>query len=174
VAEFLVGGCVGVPFGVAALRVADAGVMKAVLGALLIVYACSMLSLRRLPLVEWGGRAADATVGFGGGTLGGLAGLAGPLPTVWTGLRGWSSLERRGAYQPFNLLILCVALAAYAGQSFLTADIRTYAAACVPMTIVGAFLGLRTYGKLDEIQFQRVVLCLLLISGVALVASNLL
>jgi hypothetical protein len=30
----------------------------------------------------------DALVGFAGGILGGLAGLSGPLPTLWASVRG--------------------------------------------------------------------------------------
>ena len=52
--------------------------------------------------------------GFGGGALGGVAGLSGPLPTIWCGLRGWSADTQRGVYQPFNLAILGLVLCAYA------------------------------------------------------------
>ena len=38
-----------------------------------------------------------------------------------------------------------------------------------PALLAGTWLGLRLYGKLDEGGFRRVVLLLLLISGVALV-----
>ena len=44
---------------------------------------------------------------------------------------------------------------------------------CVPATIVGAFLGIRVYGRVNERQFRAVVLWLLLASGVVLMVSNL-
>jgi hypothetical protein len=34
------------------------------------------------------GRGAESAVGFLNGVLGGATGLAGILPTIWTGLRG--------------------------------------------------------------------------------------
>jgi uncharacterized membrane protein YfcA len=38
----------------------------------------------------------------------------------------------------------------------------------LPVLIAGTWLGLRLYGRLDEQGFRRVVLILLLVSGVAL------
>lgn len=103
---FLAGGILGVPVGVAALRFIDPQTLKVLLGGLLIGYAGLMLGSRRFPTIAWGGRAADGLVGFGGGALGGVAGLSGVLPTIWCGLRGWNAGAQRGVYQPFNLIIL--------------------------------------------------------------------
>ena len=74
-------------------------------------------------MVAWGGRAADGVVGFGGGVLGGAAGLSGPLPTIWCGLRGWNRSRQRAVYQPFNLAVLSWALIAYWAQGVLTAEV---------------------------------------------------
>jgi hypothetical protein len=40
----------------------------------------------------------------------------------------------------------------------------------LPVLLAGTWLGLRLYGHLDEASFRKVVLILLLISGLALVA----
>ena len=40
----------------------------------------------------------------------------------------------------------------------------------LPALLAGSWLGLRLYGKLDEAAFRKVVLVLLLVSGLALVA----
>jgi len=55
--------------------------------------------------IDWGGRIADGIVGLAGGVLGGLAGLSGPLPTMWAAIRGWGKDERRSLFQTFNLTI---------------------------------------------------------------------
>jgi hypothetical protein len=60
--------------------------------------------------VSFGGRVADAMVGFAGGILGGLAGLSGPLPILWASVRGWGKDERRGVFQTFNWTILTASL----------------------------------------------------------------
>jgi len=170
---FLAGGILGVPVGVAALRSIDAQTLKVFLGVFLIGYAGLMLGFRRFPTIAWGGRAADGMVGFGGGALGGLSGLSGPLPTIWCGLRGWSAAAQRAVYQPYNLIILAIVLCTYIAQGTMTPDIWRLASICAPATILGTFLGIRTYGKVNDQQFRKLVLWLLLASGMVLTVSNL-
>ncbi len=170
---FLVGGVIGIPLGVSALRFLDPKTLKVILGILLVGYTSITLGLQRLPTVEYGGKLADGVVGFGGGVLGGIAGLSGPLPTIWCGLRGWSADTQRGVYQPYNLLILGAVLCVYASQGILTTDVWKFVMICIPATVIGAFLGIRMYGRINDQQFQRLVLWLLFLSGIVLTISNL-
>jgi uncharacterized protein len=62
---FLVGGVLGVPLGVAALRVVDPTSLKIFLGTLLVGYTGLFLVLRRLPIVSAGGKVADGVVASG-------------------------------------------------------------------------------------------------------------
>jgi hypothetical protein len=170
---FLAGGVIGVPLGAASLQAIAPQALKVILGILLVGYTAVMLALRRLPTTAWGGKVADRVVGFGGGALGGLAGLSGPLPTIWCGLRGWTADAQRAVYQPFNLIILAIVLCTYIAQGTMTPEIWRLALVCAPATILGAFLGIRTYGKVNDRQFRKLVLWLLLASGVVLTVSNL-
>jgi len=43
---------------------------------------------------------------------------------------------------------------------------------CIPATILGAYLGIRMYGRLNDQQFRSMVLWLLLVWGVVLTVSN--
>ena len=146
--------------------------LKVLLGIVLVGYTGVMLGLRRFPTTAWGGKVADGMVGFGGGALGGLAGLSGPLPTIWCGLRGWSAAAQRAVYQPYNLIILAIVLCTYIAQGTMTPEIWRLALICAPATILGAFLGIRTYGKVNDQQFRKLVLWLLLASGMVLTVSN--
>jgi uncharacterized membrane protein YfcA len=170
---FLIGGVLGVPLGVAALRFLDPKTLKVFLGALLMGYAGITLGFRRFPTTSWGGRVADGLIGCGGGALGGVAGLSGPLPTIWCGLRGWNADAQRGVYQPFNLFILATVLCAYLTQGILTEQVWGFAFVCLPATILGTYLGIRMYGRVNERQFRVLVLWLLLVSGIVLTLSNL-
>jgi uncharacterized membrane protein YfcA len=170
---FLVGGLMGVPLGVAVLGSVEVAAFRAGVGVFLVLYAGGMLGLRGLPVVAWGGRAADGAVGLLGGIMGGIAGLSGPLPTLWCGLRGWSKEAQRGVYQPYNLGVLGFALGIYAVEGVVTAQVLELALICLPLTILGVWLGLKSYGRLDDRQFRALVLWLLLASGLVLTASNL-
>ena len=106
-----IGASLGIPVGVALLTQADVSRLKMAVGAFLVVYGLYALLAPRLLQVRGGGRAADAVVGFFGGVLGGLGGLSGVLPTIWTQLRGWPKDMARGVFQPFILMAHAATLA---------------------------------------------------------------
>lgn len=168
-APYLLGGALGVLPGVAALALASPLVLRASIGLFLVVYAASQLGQgRQRSIGAWGGRPADALVGFGGGFLGGFAGLSGPLPLIWLQLRGGAGDQQRATYQPFNLLVLMLACLGMAASGQLTADAVVVAVLCLPATVLGAWLGARSYGVVSDDLFRRLILCLLFASGCVL------
>ena len=62
---------------------------------------------------------------------------------------------------------------AYATQGILTTQVWGLALVCLPATLLGAYGGLRLYGRVDNRQFRYLVLWLLLASGLAFTVSNL-
>jgi uncharacterized membrane protein YfcA len=122
--------------------------------------------------IAWGGRAADAGVGFGGGVLGGLAGLSGPLPTMWATLRAWGKDDRRSVFQAFNLTVLIAALMAHAASGLLTLELGRLVVFALPGTFLGAWLGARLYRRLSDQRFDTIVLLLLGASGIVLIATS--
>lgn len=171
VAPFVLGGLIGVPIGTFLLTFVSPYFFKLFVGCFLVVYCSLMLARRSAPKLAWGGRAADGAVGFGGGILGGLAGLSGALPTVWASLRGWSKDGRRGVFQVFNLSILLFALVAQGFGGFIGVDIGKLALVALPGTLLGAWLGRKTYNWLGDDRFNQVVLILLLLSGISIVVT---
>ncbi len=114
VIAFVVPGLLGVPIGTLLLPHIDPRVFKIGIGIFLVAYSGHVLARQVEHKIAWGGRAADAVVGFAGGILGGLAGLAGIFPVVWADLRGWSKEQRRSLVQMFNIAILSLALVSHA------------------------------------------------------------
>jgi uncharacterized membrane protein YfcA len=170
---FLIGGIAGVPLGIMLIAHADPGVFKLSFGVLLLVFPAALFFNRAPVPVNFGGRVADAAVGFAGGILGGLAGLSGPLPILWATVRGWGKDERRGIFQTFNWTILTASLCLQAGTGLVTREVLWFALLALPATIFGAWLGTRTYHALSDRNFGDVVLGLLFLSGVGLVWSSL-
>jgi uncharacterized membrane protein YfcA len=121
--------------------------------------------------LAWGGRIADGAIGLGGGVLGGLAGLSGPLPTIWAGLRGWGKDAKRGVFQAYNLSILTFAMVSQAVAGLMTVELGRLVLLALPGTIAGAWLGRRLYSRLSDRRFDSAILVLLLISGFSLVLS---
>ncbi|MGD9670412.1 MAG: sulfite exporter TauE/SafE family protein [Hyphomicrobiaceae bacterium] len=169
---FLLGGLIGVPIGIAALAAASPFILRTSMGAFLVTYAFYQLARRnRREIGSWGGKSADSLIGVGGGFLGGFAGLSGPLPLIWLQLRGGESADQRAIYQPFNLIVLTLASIGMGISGQITANLLGIAMFCLPMTLVGAWMGARTYALVSPRTFQRVVLCLLLVSGCILIAQ---
>jgi uncharacterized membrane protein YfcA len=173
VLPFLLGGVAGVPLGVLLLRVVDPLAFRLVVGLLLVVWCPAMLLARELPRVTRGGRLADAGAGLLGGVLGGLGGLSGPAPTLWTTLRGWGRDTQRAVLQSFNLVMHGLTMAAYLAAGTVTAEAARLFLVVAPAMLLPALLGARLYGRFGDEVFRRVVLALLAASGVILLATTL-
>ena len=170
---FLIGGLAGVPLGTLLITYADPRIFKLGVGVLMLVFPTALYFNRAPMALSFGGRLADATIGFAGGILGGLAGLSGPVPILWASVRGWGKDERRGVFQTFNWTVLSAALCLQAGTGFITGQVVWLALLVLPATLFGAWLGARTYRALSDRNFHDVVLGLLFLSGVGLVWSGL-
>ncbi|MCK6450410.1 MAG: sulfite exporter TauE/SafE family protein [Alphaproteobacteria bacterium] len=169
---FLIGGALGVPVGVELLRWAAPAQVRVAVGAFLTVYCLYALARPALKPAAGAGPAADGGIGVLSGALGGLTGLGGILPTIWCGLRGWPKDAQRAVFQPVAVAIHAMTIAWLGGAGVL--DVRSVQlfAMALPAVILGTWLGLRLYGLLDETGFRRVVLMLLLVSGVVLLVVN--
>ena len=173
-APFLIGGAAGVPAGFLLLQAIDPTRFRAVVGAVLVAYCSFMLLAPQFPPVRRGGRLADALVGIVGGTMGGLAGLSGPAPTIWCALRGWDKEGQRAVFQTFNLAMHVIVLTVYAFGGLLTAEMGPVFALMLPAVLLSTWLGATLYRRLSDLAFRRMVLSLLLMSGVVLLTSALL
>lgn len=171
VVPFILPGLVGVPAGAALLPLVPLPAFKVMVGALLLLYCGFMMVYRRDGGLAFGGRAADAAIGFFGGVLGGLAGLSGVLPTVWARLRGWRKDRQRAVFQTFNLTILSFAAVSQFAAGILTLETGRLVLVALPGTLVGAWLGRRVYGRVGDSGFNRLVLAVLMASGVTLIAG---
>lgn len=170
----LLGGIAGLPFGIVLLERVDTEVLKGGVGLVLVGYAAYNLLRGRVRIPRWGGRLADGAVGGVGGVLGGASGLAGVLPTVWCAMRGWPRDEQRGAYQPYSLAILALAIPGHALNGVLDARVAAACIIAVPISLLGGWAGVACYGHLDERQFRLSVLWLLLVSGLLLLPGMML
>jgi hypothetical protein len=169
----LLAGVAGVPIGTVALPLISLGWFKLAVGLLLAAYCAFMLLAAGRMSLASGGRGAETVVGLAGGVLGGLAGLSGVLPTVWASLKAWPKDQRRAFFQAFNFTVLAVMLAVSAVSGLVGPRSIVAILVATPGTLLGAWLGLQLYKRLDDLRFDRIVLVVLLVSGLALVWSSL-
>ncbi len=173
VLPYILGGLVGVPIGTLLLAHISLQGFKLMIGCFLVLFSSFMLLSRSALKIRWGGDAANGIVGFGGGVLGGLAGLSGPIPTIWASLKDWSKDKKRSVFQAFNLSILTLAAATQAFGGFMTFEVGRLVLIALPGTLLGAWLGRKAYEKIGTDRFNQVILILLLLSGVSTIVSTL-
>ena len=130
-------------------------------------------SSRLLPHLHHGGRLADGGIGMIGGILGGLGGFTGTPVTLWYTLRGWDKDSGRAVLQTFNIAMHALTLTVYALNGLVTADLGWLCLWAVPAMVLPALIGIRLYDRIDDAAFRRLILMLLLASGVVLLATSL-
>jgi uncharacterized protein len=169
IVPLILGGWIGVPGGVFLLRHADPQNYRLTVGALLTFYSLFALFVRDPGVVKVGGRGLDAFFGMIGGVLGGLGGMAGFTPALWTQLRGWRGDLRRATMQAYNIAMHVATIAIYGASGTLAhADLRQFLIVA-PAMLVPSYIGARVFTRFSERAFTRAVLLALLASGIALV-----
>jgi uncharacterized protein len=169
---FVLGSAVGIPAGLAVLERASAAHLRAGVGVLLVLFSLYNLIRPRMPDLRRAGAAGDGAVGVLNGVLAGATGLGGILPTIWSGLRGWTRDEQRAVFQPTAAATFLMTLLAFGGAGLVAPETARLFLVGLPALAAGTLLGWRLYGGLDEAMFRRVVLVLLLVSGVSLVVAG--
>ncbi len=171
---FVVGGIIGIPAGVWLLIDLSPETFKLAVGILLIGFPLYMLLAREPFLVSSPSRAIESLVGIVSGLCGGFAGLSGPVLVVWSQLCQWSKQQARSVLQLINMSVLMVAILAYTARGLVSADLFVLVGMCLPATLAGSWIGLKLYQRIDQDSFKRVVLVLLMASGLGLTLPRLL
>jgi uncharacterized membrane protein YfcA len=166
-APFIGAGAVGVPIGAALVAHLDAAILRSTVGVLLVLYSLYNLARPKLKPVA-GGLVADLGVGFFNGLLGGLTGLGGIIVTVWCQLHDWPKDKQRTVFQPVLFATLAMSAVGLGVAGALTAESVTLFLLGLPLLLAGLWVGIKLYGRLDDAAFRRIVLVLLLLSGMSL------
>jgi uncharacterized membrane protein YfcA len=170
-APFIIGGTVGVPIGTILLTYVDPAYLRGGVGLLLVVYGTYGLSQPMLkPAPD--NTTADTGIGFANGVLAGLTGLPGFIITIWCQLRGWTKDLQRAVFQPVMLAAIIINVISLSFAGAVTVDIVQLYLLGLPVMLAGIWLGFKLYGKLDDVAFRKLMLLLLLVSGLALIAAQ--
>lgn len=172
--RFVVPGLIGLPFGVKLLAVVSALAIKLTVAIALIAYGGFILLRRNLPKLSRQLPVVDGVVGLVGGVLGGAASLSGTVPTMWCAVQSWTKSEQRAVLQPFNVIILGLAAIAYAFSGYYTASTASAILIALPVTLVSAQIGIWAFKKMTDDQFRRLLVILLLVSGLIIVIKEVL
>jgi len=166
---FIVGAAVGVPVGVTLLTWLDPHSVRVGVGVFLVFYSLYAFFRPTMKPITGGGAAADASIGFLNGLLGGMTGLAGILVTIWSGLRGWPKDVQRTVFQPVAVSIFLMSALWLGAKGAVSSETAKLFVIGLPFLFAGTWLGLKLFGRLNEATFRKIVLALLFVSGAVLI-----
>ena len=172
VLPYLLAGLIGVPLGSFLLDYVNAAVFKLILGLFLIIWCPIMYFAPKIKLMQKPNPAADAIVGFLGGVLGGLGGFCGALPSAWVMLKGLTKDQQRYILRHFNFAIQIFTLAVYLWRGTLNFTHLNYIVVILFAVSLPAILGAHFFYRISELQFKRIVLSLLFMSGWVLISTT--
>lgn len=74
--------------------------------------------------------------------------------------------------QPFNVLILGIAASAYAISGYYSSQSVPLILIALPITLISAQLGIWAFKRLSDDQFRRLLVSLMFLSGLIIVAKE--
>jgi len=164
----VIGSAMGVPLGAAVLQWTPAANMRMAIGGLLIAFSLYNWLRPESAAASRAGLVADGTAGIVNGIIGGATGLAGIAAVVWCNLRGWAPAEQRAVFQPVGVATFVMIALWLGGTGMIGADTAGLFLLGLPALALGTWAGLKSFGRLNDASFRRVVLSLLLLSGASL------
>lgn len=163
----MLGGLAGVPIAVWLLQTTDTRTFREIFGAIVALYAAYMLWRPSLYLQQMN-QSRHALIGFGGGLIGGLTAMPGAIPTIWCDMHGVPKNQQRGLVQPFIAAMQVFALVLLLFQHDLSSKVLIDLALSIPALLAGSALGIMAFRSVNEQAFRRIILAILLVSGMLL------
>jgi uncharacterized membrane protein YfcA len=167
---FIAGGLLGIPSAIYLLQNVDTGTFRLGFGSLVSLYAAyALLRPTAAYLRQMDSRSRNALVGFGGGLVGGLTAMPGALPAIWCDIHGLPKTQQRGLVQPYIGVMQLFALALMLSHHSLSLKVLIDFGISLPALAAGTAVGIVLFGRINELAFKRIILGLLLFSGLFLV-----
>ena len=165
---FVIGSAIGIPAGTLLLTVVNPAYLRIMVGVLLVIYSIYSLVRPAFKPVH-GGVPVEIGIGFLNGLLAGLTGLAGIVVVIWCQLCNLPKDAQRSVFQPVLLAAMVMSLVSLSIAGAITIETVKLYLLGLPVLLAGMWSGLKLYGKLDDVAFRKVILLLLLVSGLSLI-----
>lgn len=160
----------GIPLGLLLLKTVPESVVKAILGAVIVVFAIYSLAGRKPRLQS--DRLAPL-FGFAAGILGGAYGMNGPPLVVYGVLRRWQPAQFRATLQGYFLIASMVGMAGYAFTGLWNRTVSSYFLLSLPLALIAIFLGQVVHHRLSSSRFLICVNVGLALIGAVLIKQGL-
>jgi uncharacterized membrane protein YfcA len=154
-----------IPLGGVALATLDAQMLRRAIGLLVLLFVAVLSTGWRYRGTP--GKTLTAAVGASGGLLTGSAGVGGPPIILFFVARGRQASEIRGSMICFLAISQSVAFATHAYKGLIDSLVLWGGLLLILPFLVGARVGSRLFGHIDQRWFHRLLWLLLLVLGLA-------
>ena len=172
VASLALGGILGLPAGIAALRLLDPTLLKLFVSAIVVLVALALLSGWRRPVKNL--TRALFPVGLLSGFLGGSTAMGGPPAVLFLANQETPKEVFRANLVCYFLALNLVACLMFFAQGLLTRAIAGRALLFYPFVLAGTCLGIRISQHVPEKLFRTIVIGAVAALGITLLIVNLL
>ncbi len=167
----LLAGIMGVPLGTYLLLILAPQTLRTLVGAVVVVSALAMLAGWRWSVRNE--KLASVPVGLAGGALGGSTGIPGPPVILF-----FSNQEMPKQSFRANLVLYftCVGLVGVLSLligGLITEEVLVHWVGLLPAVALGTLAGVWLARRVNQVRFQQITLGVLILTGVAAIASGL-
>jgi len=165
IGRLIIPGLIGVSVGLFLIHKIDIEILTRILGGFVFTYALYSLWAPSIPKASgwWALPAA-----FCGGAIGTLFGTGGPFYVTYLKARSLDKNLFRATFASIFLLDGAARIAGYAGTSIIDTQLLLLLSLCLPVMILGMYIGGKIHVGLTQQTFTRIIGCLLLVSGASL------
>ncbi len=167
----VLGGIVGVPFGMMSLLMLPSWVIRIAVGAMIILFSIVLILGFSLRIKRE--RSALFPVGFVSGLLNGAVTMSGPPVILFFTNQELGKEEFRANLVVYFLILNLFTMPVFFAGGLFHMEIITAFLLVIPVLIVGSFLGIYLSGKLSRTLFRKVALVIVILAGISSVISGL-
>jgi len=164
---------IGIPLGVLLLLYVDERIIKAVLGAIIVIFSIYLLMGKQLKELKTDSTTWLFGCGLFAGILGGAYGLNGPPLVIYGAKRRWSAQHFRATLQGYFLVASIVGMIGYWFTGLLVQAVIHYYLLSLPVLLPAVFIGRAINHRLHGDKFFKYVYFVLLAIGAFLLIKAL-
>ncbi|MNN13317.1 Sulfite exporter TauE/SafE [compost metagenome] len=164
-------GIAAVPLGSYLLIYVNEAVLKVFAGAFIALVAVFMLMGKTYPVRNE--KLAFVSVGLASGLLNGSISLSGPPVALFLSNQGTDKQTFRANLTVYALILNVFTISTFLYNGLLNRAVASALSWMIPAMIVGVVLGIWTGSKINEKIFKRLVLVLIMVSGVWTIVTGL-
>ena len=161
----------GVPIGVFIIAIISPTILKILIGGITVIFA--ILLVFKLTPRFTNERWASGIAGLMSGILNASTSLSGPPVVLFMHTQSWQKEEIHPSLSAFFLINTGASLIGLSISGMVTPDILRTAASLAPGLVIGVFLGMLAFKRVNESYFRILSVAVVVVTGILAVLSGL-